>query len=96
MGGSEDVTLSGPQVGAHRHRFMASSGLGTVNTPAATQSLATSTQAAASVYAPSPATVAMSPAAIKPSGAGAPHENRQPYQVINYIIAFQGVFPSPS
>jgi microcystin-dependent protein len=28
------------------------------------------------------------------TGGNQPHENRQPYQVLNYIIALEGVFPS--
>jgi microcystin-dependent protein len=27
-------------------------------------------------------------------GGNQPHENRQPYLVLNFIIALQGVFPS--
>ena len=27
-------------------------------------------------------------------GGGHSHENRQPYQVINYIIALEGMYPS--
>ncbi len=29
-----------------------------------------------------------------PSGSGQPHENRQPFLVLNYVIALQGIFPS--
>ena len=32
----------------------------------------------------------------RPQAASQPHENRQPYLVLNYIIALQGVFPSRS
>jgi microcystin-dependent protein len=28
------------------------------------------------------------------AGAGQPHENMQPYQVVNFIIALQGLYPS--
>jgi microcystin-dependent protein len=38
----------------------------------------------------------MAPAAIAAAGGGQPHENRQPYLVLNYIIALQGVFPPRS
>jgi microcystin-dependent protein len=31
---------------------------------------------------------------LNATGAGQPHPNRQPYLVLNYIIALQGVFPS--
>ena len=30
---------------------------------------------------------------IAPTGGSMPHENRQPYQVINWIIALHGIFP---
>jgi microcystin-dependent protein len=33
--------------------------------------------------------------AIGTTGSSQPHENTQPYLVLNYIIALQGVFPSP-
>jgi microcystin-dependent protein len=36
----------------------------------------------------------MLPATITNTGGSQPHENRQPYLVINCIIALQGIFPS--
>ncbi|MCB2376440.1 tail fiber protein [Hymenobacter sp. BT635] len=30
------------------------------------------------------------------AGGGQPHENRMPYQALNYVIAYQGIFPSRS
>ena len=38
--------------------------------------------------------VAMDPASITNVGGSQPHENRQPYLVLNFVIALQGVFPS--
>lgn len=37
--------------------------------------------------------VAMNPSAVSLAGQGQPHSNLQPYLVLNYIIALQGVFP---
>jgi microcystin-dependent protein len=37
---------------------------------------------------------ALNPAIITNYGGSQPHENRQPYLVLNFIIALQGVFPS--
>jgi microcystin-dependent protein len=34
------------------------------------------------------------PAVLANSGGSQPHENRQPYLVLNFIIALQGIFPS--
>ena len=36
----------------------------------------------------------MLPATISNTGGSQPHENRQPYLVLNCIIALQGIFPS--
>ncbi|HTI72649.1 MAG TPA: tail fiber protein [Candidatus Limnocylindria bacterium] len=38
--------------------------------------------------------VAMHPASIGRAGAGAQHTNMQPYLVVNFVIALQGIFPS--
>jgi len=37
---------------------------------------------------------AILPATITNVGGSQPHENRQPYLVLNFIIALQGIFPS--
>jgi microcystin-dependent protein len=47
------------------------------------------------VYAPEPGSQ-MSPSTIGPSGSGQPHDNMQPYLVLNYIIAVQGTMPNES
>jgi microcystin-dependent protein len=36
----------------------------------------------------------MNPASIKIAGGSQPHENRQPFLVLNFIIALQGIYPS--
>ncbi len=36
----------------------------------------------------------MSPQALTSTGGNQPHENMQPYLVMNYLIALQGIFPS--
>jgi microcystin-dependent protein len=37
----------------------------------------------------------MNGAMIGYSGSGGPHENRQPYQVLNWIISLFGIYPTP-
>src|SRR5262249_719190 len=44
-------------------------------------------------YAPPPDSI-MLETAIAPTGASVPHENRQPYLVLNAIIALSGIYPS--
>lgn len=92
--GSETVTLQQNQIGAHTHPLLASSQMGTTNTPGPGVALAENAQPAAFLYAPLAPNVTLSPAAITNAGGTAPHENRQPYQVINYIICANGIFPS--
>ncbi|BCL76185.1 tail Collar domain-containing protein [Jeongeupia sp. HS-3] len=36
---------------------------------------------------------ALAPQVVQAVGGGTPHENRQPYQVVNFCIALQGDFP---
>ena len=40
------------------------------------------------------ANAAMAPGTITNTGGSQPHENRQPYLVLNFIIALIGIFPS--
>lgn len=47
-----------------------------------------------SYSATSNATMSANAVTVQPTGGNQPHENRQPYATINYIIALQGTFPS--
>jgi microcystin-dependent protein len=42
------------------------------------------------------ATGLMNPAGVLNAGGNQPHENMSPYLVLNFIIALQGIFPSPN
>ena len=55
------------------------------------------TVANAKLYVPgaSPNTT-LSPHSLAPAGASQPHENRQPFTTVNFIIALVGIFPSRS
>jgi microcystin-dependent protein len=46
------------------------------------------------LYGSGQANSTMSAATCGPIGGSQPHENRQPYLVLNFIIALVGVFPS--
>jgi microcystin-dependent protein len=95
LAGSENVTLVANQVGAHSHGLMASSQSGTVGNPATTVALGQNPQADVFVYGPAPSTTSLAGTAISANtGGGQPHENRQPFLAVNYIIAAFGVYPS--
>jgi len=40
--------------------------------------------------------VSLANSVVVGTGGNQPHENRSPYLVVNYIIALQGIFPSPN
>jgi microcystin-dependent protein len=94
--GSEQVTLNSSQIPAHAHPFLASLNPGNQATPVG-NTPATVAGGANSAYVQAPATAALNAQSIgAAAGGGAPHENRQPYLAVTYIIALSGVFPSQS
>lgn len=52
--------------------------------------------AADNFYAPLANSVPLSPATIANAGGSQAHENMQPYLVLSFCIALQGIFPSPN
>jgi microcystin-dependent protein len=96
IGGAEGVSLTSNQVGTHNHAAQASAKTGTTATPASTLALGQNAQTLVSMYGAPPTTTSLSPASIGANGNSVPHENRQPYLAVNYIIAYAGLFPSQS
>lgn len=91
-GGSDAVTLSANQIPSHNHGMHGVTASATTGTPGPSVALAKT--ASAQVYRP--ASNAMTTAAMAPAGGNQPHDNRQPYLAMNFIIALQGVFPPRS
>jgi microcystin-dependent protein len=96
-GGVETVTLQTSQMAAHNHLVNASI------TPGNAPSAASGTALIASVatqgvnfYGPASTLVSLAPQSVGPAGANVPHNNQQPYLVMNYCISTIGVFPSRS
>ncbi len=92
-GGVENVTLLSSQMPQHNHLMNAStSALGNGASPA--NSFLAEGGSATKIYATTATSgVTLNPQAVSLAGGSQPHENMQPYQVFNYIIATQGVFP---
>jgi len=93
-GGLETVTLTQAQMPAHNHSAItqaaANPGRGTVTTTPTGAYLAEGGS-----YAPSKdVQMATDGITVGNTGNSAAHENRPPYQAVNYIIALQGTFPS--
>jgi microcystin-dependent protein len=92
-GGAEEVTLTGQQLPQHGHAFMASTGPGSSPNPAGN---VIGSPPAVTLFKREVPERAMAPKMVLPVGGSQPHENRMPYLTITYIIALQGIYPSPS
>lgn len=67
--------------------------LGNPNVPASSTQTAKNT-AQVNLYAPPATPVVSFPNVITSTGTATPHENRMPFLVTNYCIAFKGLWPS--
>jgi microcystin-dependent protein len=94
-GGVESVTLTVNQTPAHTHPLLGSTALGSSTTPQ-NAVLAQDNIAGADLYIEDTPVANMAATAITPVGGSQPHENMQPYLVINYIISLFGIFPQPN
>jgi microcystin-dependent protein len=89
VGGEEFHTLSAAEVPAHTHPLPAAAGAN-LTKPAG----ALVAGGGASLFGVFANQVAMNGGTIANSGGGQPHENRQPYLVLNWCIALTGIFPT--
>ena len=101
MGGTEHEVLTQSHLPLHTHLVSAS----TAAPPSAAASaidvtapgtayVPGSTGVKPRLYGPAPGASAMSPNALASAGGTAAHNNMAPYQVMTFIIALQGIFPS--
>jgi microcystin-dependent protein len=98
-GGEEFHTLTQSELSAHNHFMQASQTTAdstNIRTPPPNlvPNILAANQGNMFATDVSGGAVAMQPPTISNYGGSQPHENRQPYLVLNFIVALQGVFPS--
>lgn len=91
-GGEAAVSLLTSQIPSHAHA-LESAPFASSGSPGAGLALSLNSSGAP-VFKPASNLKSMAAATISPTGSGSPHENRQPYLAVNFIIALQGIFPA--
>lgn len=98
MAGSDSVTLSTPQMPMHNHQITGMDNPGSQLAPDANCYLSRDIRGGSGViqYMQTGGTPSapMAPNTLAPAGGTTPHENRQPFLVLNYCIALAGDFPA--
>lgn len=89
-GGAESVALGVQQLPPHTHRVAGTAAAANARGPQDALFAASG----ANLYAQPGAQVTLAAQTVADAGAGAPHQNMQPYRVLNFCIALEGLFPS--
>jgi microcystin-dependent protein len=89
-GGQDAHTLTQAEMPEHIHSLNASSA--DANAPVPTNNVLA--DASFNIYGQVANLVTLNPQTVQNVGGSQPHENRQPYTVLNFCIALQGIFPS--
>jgi microcystin-dependent protein len=99
LGGEQTVTLTQAEMAQHTHlpNCLSGSGGDVLNPVLWSKTAGAGRQGGPPNYASTgSATLSMNPLAIGITGSGQPHNNMSPYQVVTFIIALQGIYPSRS
>jgi microcystin-dependent protein len=92
--GQETHTLISSEMPMHNHLFATSNVGGAIGTPNGNFLAASSDSNVVSFYRPTSDGSTLNPQSVGLAGGSQPHNNMQPYLVINFCIALYGIFPS--
>jgi microcystin-dependent protein len=96
-GGQESHTVTQSEMPAHTHLVngsMASTAIGAGQTVTSQPGGHMLARATTEVYSSAAPDTTLLPASISNVGGSQPHTNLQPYLVLQFVIALQGIFPS--
>lgn len=91
VGGTETVTLSLTQLAPHNHQANCLNANG--NQPQPNNAVWATDLGQNPQYGTTKAAGLMAPNIFGPAGGNQAHNNIQPYQTLNYVVALQGIFP---
>lgn len=94
QGGAENVSLSLSQLPAHTHALNGVSDLANANAPGLALPAAKPRGGLTRFGPGGSSDSVMDASAVGSVGGSQPHSNLQPYAVLNWVIALQGIFPS--
>ncbi len=95
--GTETVTLTQNEMPAHNHTWNASAAFANRFAPTPNNLIGVvpeANQGTGQIFSTPTNLVPMAPEGVLPTGGNQPHPNMQPYLVLNFCIALQGIFPS--
>lgn len=94
QGGVENVTLTATQLPTHQHSLNTVTDLANAGAPGNALPAARG-RGGVAVFGPGgSADTSLSPATVSNIGGNQAHNNMQPFAVVNFCIALQGIFPS--
>ncbi len=91
--GQENVTLTPGQLPVHTHTLTGTSELANASVPGGAVPAA-KPRGGINRYAPAGNDAVMAASSLASAGGGQPHPNMQPFTVLSWVIALQGIFPS--
>lgn len=94
-GGQQAVTLSPAELPAHAHALAATADVASSTAPTGAVP-AKKPRFGADVYATAANQTPLAPGSLASVGGGQAHSNMQPFLTLNFVIALQGIFPSPN
>jgi microcystin-dependent protein len=91
QGGEQAHTLSTSEIPSHKHGLNGVLDRSNTNAPGGAY-----LAGKANTYGAAANSTTMAAGEIANVGGSQPHQNMQPYLVMNFCIALQGIFPSPN